>query len=119
MLDASITISLLLEKEVEPDTTALVADIHGSYAIVPQLWHSEIRNALLIAEHRGRISREQIASRLLYRDTLAIRTDGLPNFDDAMALARDYNLTYYGVLYLELGWRRSIRLWRGPRRMKG
>ena len=77
---------------------------------MPQLWHSEIRNALLIAERRGRILRDQTVNRLSYLSTLTIRTDQEPDFDVAMNLARTHNLTFYDALYLELAIRRDAQL---------
>ena len=110
VLDASLTVALLLDDEIEPNTTASLADMEESDAIVPQLWHSEIRNALLIAERRGRISPSQVTQRLLYLGTLPIRTDQEPDFDAAMELARDHRLTFYDALYLELAIRRNAQL---------
>ena len=110
VLDASLTVALLLGDEVEPDTTASIADIEVSDAFVPQLWHSEIRNALLIAERRGRISAVQANDRLRYLNTLPIRTDHQPDFDVAMELAREHRLTFYDAIYLELAIRRGARL---------
>ena len=110
VLDASLTVALLLEDELETNTTASLADIEESEAIVPQLWHSEIRNALLIAERRGRISSNQVTQRLLYLSTLPIRTDQDPDLDVAINLARKHNLTFYDALYLELAQRRNAKL---------
>ena len=110
VLDASFIVALLIGDEVEPNITASLADIEEADAIVPQLWHSEIRNALLIAERRARISPDQITQRLLYLSTLPIRTDHEPDFDVAMTLARDHNLTFYDALYLELAVRRNAQL---------
>ncbi|MXZ02503.1 MAG: type II toxin-antitoxin system VapC family toxin [Chloroflexi bacterium] len=110
VLDASLIVALLIGDEVEPDTTASLADIEESDAIVPQLWHSEIRNALLIAERRARITSNQISQRLLYLSTLPIHTDQEPNLDVAMTLARTHNLTFYNALYLELAIRRNAQL---------
>ena len=110
VLDASLTVALLLDDELEPNATASLADIEETDAIVPQLWHSEIRNALLIAERRGRISSNQVTQRLLYLSTLPIRTDQDPDFDAAIALARTHNLTFYDALYLELAKRRNAQL---------
>ena len=110
VLDASLTVALLLEDELETNTTASLADIEESEAIVPQLWHSEIRNALLIAERRGRISSNQVTQRLLYLSTLPIRTDQDPDLDVAINLARKHNLTFYDAFYLELAQRRNAQL---------
>ena len=109
-MDASLIVALLIGDEVETNTSASLEDIEESDAIVPQLWHSEIRNALLTAERRSRISSSEVTQRLLYLSTLPIRTDHEPDFDVAMTLAREHNLTFYDALYLELAIRRNAQL---------
>lgn len=110
VLDASLTVALLLGEEVEQNSAASLENIEETDAIVPQLWHAEIRNALLIAERRGRISSNHVTQRLQYLDTLPIRTDQEPDFDAAITLARTHNLTFYDALYLELAKRRDAVL---------
>ena len=110
MVDASVATAWLLEDEDEPDAIAPLGALAEQEVFVPQLWHAEIRNALLAAERRGRITPDQVADRLTHLNTLPIHTDQEPNFDAAMGLARDHRLTFYDAMYLELAIRRNARL---------
>ena len=110
VIDASLATAWLLEDEDLPDAFVPFGTVAQRGALVPQLWHFEIRNALLSAERRGRIEPDQMTERLADLQTLPIRTDHEPDFDVAMTLARNHNLTFYDALYLELAIRRNARL---------
>ncbi len=110
VVDASVATAWLLEDEDEPDSIAILDVLRERDALVPQLWHVQIRNALLSAERRGRITPSQTAERLSYLGTLLIHTDHEPDFDAAIALARNHRLTFYDATYLELALRRRLPL---------
>lgn len=71
-------------------------------ALVPQLWHLEVRNALLAAERRGRINVDEVEERLRFLLELPVKTDTEPNLKAVFALARARHLSLYDALYLEL-----------------
>ena len=102
VLDASIAANWLLDDELDTRAASVLAWLRQDEAIVPQLWHYEIRNALLMAERRGRVTREQITERLHSLRELPILTNQEPDFDAAFYLARAHNLSFYDALYLEL-----------------
>ena len=79
-------------------------------ALVPQLWHVEIRNAFLMAERRGRLSGRSVDERLDLLNGLPIRTDNEPDLQSAFGLARAHSLTVYDAIYLELAKRQSAEL---------
>ena len=110
MIDASVAIAWLLEDEDTPDTVSSLAATEDVETFVPQIWHFEIRNSLLMAERRGRIDRSQTAQRFRYLSNLSVQTDHEPNLDAAMQLARTHRLTFYDALYLELAKRRNAQL---------
>ena len=110
MIDASVAIAWLLEDEDTPDIVSSLGTAEDVETFVPQLWHFETRNSLLMAERRGRIDRSQIAQRFRYLSNLSVQTDTEPNFDSAMQLARTHRLTFYDALYLELALRRNAQL---------
>ena len=110
VLDASVAVAWLLEDEDVPDAFAPFGAVAEPGAVVPQLWHLEIRNALLAAERRGRIAPNQVAARLADLNTLPIHVDQEPDLDAAMGLARDHRLTFYDAMYLELAIRRDAQL---------
>lgn len=64
VLDASITLVWLFDDESHAQTEITLIALERSGAIVPQLWHYEIRNSLLVAERRKRITHEEILERL-------------------------------------------------------
>ena len=110
VIDASVTAAWLFDDEDEPDADGPFNALDEQEAYVPRLWHFETRNALLVAERRGRIRLDQMPERLRFLNTLPIQTDNEPNFDVAMQLARTHRLTFYDALYLELAIRRNAQL---------
>ena len=88
-------------------------------AIVPPLWHYEVRNALLAAERRGRVSQNGTTERLDSLKALPIRTDGDTNLQAAFNLAREHGLSFYDALYLELAKRLGTTLATLDRKLAG
>ena len=110
VIDASVSTVWLMEDEDHPIAEVAYEYVEAGEAIVPQIWHFEIRNALLTATRRRRIPSEHIASYLDLVDGLGIETDQEPDFDATMQLALTHNLTFYDALYLELAQRRNAQL---------
>ena len=110
VIDASVAIAWLLEDEDTSDTVASLAAAEDVETFVPQLWHFEIRNALLNAERRRRLHQDQMQERLHYLNALPVKTDSEPDLEAAMALARHHHLTFYDALYLELAKRRNAHI---------
>lgn len=105
VLDASVATSWLLEDEDEALSNAALARLETEEALVPQLWHVEVRSALLAAERRGRIRSDEVDERLRSLGELPVRTDTDPRLGAALALARTHNLSIYDAMYLELAQR--------------
>ena len=110
VLDASVAVAWLFDDEDEPRADAALKHIENDVALVPQLWHLEVRNALLGAERRGRISVDEIEERLRFLQELPVRTDTEPDLGTAFALARTRRLSFHDALYLELARRRDAAL---------
>ena len=110
VIDASVAAAWLFDDEDDRRATAALARIETDAALVPQLWHLEVRSALLAAERRGRIHADEIDDRLRWLRELPVRTDAEPDFADAFALARTRRLSFYDALYLELARRRGAAL---------
>ncbi len=109
VLDTSMAAAWLLDDEIEPSESAAIVQLRREGATVPQIFHFEIRNALLVAERRGRISREETGERISTISEIPIETDADPDLDAAFELARNHRLSFYDALYLEL----AIRLGSG------
>ena len=105
MLDASVATAWLLDDEDEALSNAALARLETEEALVPQLWHVEVRSALLAAERRGRIRSDEVDERLRSLGELPVRTDSDPRLGAALALARTHNLSIYDAMYLELAQR--------------
>ena len=110
VVDASVTVAWLLDDEDEPRANEALERLKEDGAIVPQLWHLEVRNSLLAAERRGRLSRAEVDSRLNALQGLPIQTDEDPDFREALGLARRHGLSVYDGLYLELAMRQRADL---------
>ena len=105
VLDASVTAAWLFDDEEEPRADAALTRTASETAFVPQLWHLEVRSALLAAERRGRIRVDEVEERLRFLAELPIKTDTELNLGMALALARKRHLSFYDALYLELALR--------------
>ena len=110
VLDASITADWLLSDEFDPRAASALAWLRKDEATVPQLWHYEVRNALLVAERRGRVPKSRTTERLDSLRGLPIVTDQGADLQAAFDLARAHGLSFYDALYLELAKRREATL---------
>ena len=110
VLDASITVSWLLVDEYDPRAATALEWLKRDQGVVPQLWHFEVRNAMLIAERRGRSNRARTLESLDYLRRLPIVTDRQPDLEVALNLARMHGLSFYDAMYLELAKRRDVTL---------
>ncbi len=110
VLDASVAAAWLLDDEVDPGAVAALAWLRQEGAIVPPLWHYEVRNALLVAERRGRVTGHEAAERLNSLKELPIATDRDADLQVAFDLAREHGLSFYDALYLELAMRSEAPL---------
>ena len=110
VLDASVAITWLLDDEENPLADAARRRIVDGGAFVPQVWHLEVRNALLVAERRRRISADGATARLRSLNELPIYTDVNPDLAAAFDLARGHHLAICDAVYLELASRRNEAL---------
>lgn len=110
VLDASVTAAWLFDDESAPRADAILTRLEADEAVVPQHWQFEVRNALLMAERRGRITGDEVNERLTNLRELPVSTDTSPDLEAAFALARTHRLTFYDALYLELAQRRQAAL---------
>ncbi len=81
-----------------------VVEIGG---IAPALWWVEVRNVLVMAERRGRLTQADTAAAVQALDALGIRLDHAPDNTSVLQLARTHSLTAYDAMYLELAIRQQ------------
>ena len=110
VLDASVAVTWLPDDEDNPVADAARWRIVDGGAFVPQVWHLEVRNALLVSERRRRISAQGTAARLRSPRQLSIHTDMEVDLETAVELARVHRPATYAAVYLELAKRCSEAL---------
>ena len=88
----------------ESTTVAVLELVQQQGAVTAAVWWAEVRNALIRAERRGRMSLYGTEVALAALDALAIRVDELPTAL-VLALTRAHRLTVYDAMYLELALR--------------
>ncbi len=110
VIDAAVSASWLLGDEDDPRAGRALTALEERAGIVPQLWHFEMRNILLVAHRRDRITRDGMAERVFALADLSLETDGEPDLDRVLALADVHRLSFYAALYLDLAVRRGAEL---------
>ncbi len=110
ILDASVSLNWLVDEELDPTAARVSANIARYDIFVPPIWQLEMRNVLLMAERRGRITRARLEERLLDLAALPVNDDTDTDFDTTFALARAHRLSFYDATYLELAIRRQAPL---------
>ncbi len=110
VLDTSVSAVWFIDDEDNPVADASSEIARRSGGIVPQLWHFEIRNAILVAARRGRIHADRLPRCVRMLDGLPIHIDNHPNFDNVFELAVKHGLTFYDATYLELALRLDLPL---------
>ncbi|MCY4499977.1 MAG: type II toxin-antitoxin system VapC family toxin [Alphaproteobacteria bacterium] len=110
VIDCSVVLAWSLADENEDSATEALRRTIESGAIVPQIWWYELRNALLMNEHRGRIAPQQLANMLADLMALGIKMDSEHDEAGIFAFARRHSLTVYDANYLEVAFRRGLPL---------
>ena len=113
VLDASATLAWLFDDERDDGAIAMAEAILRDGAIVPALWRLELRNALLAAERRGRLTAKEVAEILADVRTLPIEVaEALPrsSTESELELARTHRLSVYDAAHLELAVRLGVPL---------
>ena len=110
VVDASVIAAWLLPDETSPIADAVTERLVSEDAFAPAIWWFEIRNILLIAERRGRITARDTEEALSLLSEL--RIGPLEDADETaiLDLARGHGLTVYDAAYLELARRTSLPL---------
>ena len=113
VIDSSVALAWCFDDEASDATDRLLDRVGDEGAIVPTLWHLELANVLLKASKRGRVTSDEIRSRLALFDKLAIEIDIETTayaWIDILSLAQTEGLTTYDAAYLELALRRGADL---------
>ena len=114
VIDSSIALGFVLKDEQEPCARRVREFIkQGVPTFVPAHWCVEVANGLVMAERRKRASQADtteslnlVAALPVIADSETMRRVG----SETTALARQYGLTVYDAVYLELSMRRGAAL---------
>ena len=86
VLDASVAGVWLFDDESHPRADSILTRLEDEEALVPQHWHLEVRNTLIVGERRGRILAAEVDERLIGLSVLPIHTDTELSLSAAYAL---------------------------------
>lgn len=110
VIDASVSASWLFDDEDDPRAAQSFSMLEDAAGLVPQLWHYEMRNILLVALRRERITQGGMIDRVAALSVLPLETDNEADLGRALTLAETHRLSFYDALYLELAIRRAAGL---------
>jgi predicted nucleic acid-binding protein len=113
VLDASVTIAVLIEEDRSEEARSIVRRIVDDCAEVPSLWYFEVGNVLLLAERRRALTASARRDHLQDLARLPIVIDHEATrraWSETMALAERHGLSLYDASYLELSQRRQLPL---------
>lgn len=105
VIDCSTAIAWAMSDESSPSADFALARLKVAGGVAPRLWWAELRNALLIAERKGRSTPAITDAALAALDALPVQLDHKPHGLMVLRLAREHQLTVYDALYLELALR--------------
>ena len=107
VVDSSVAMAWVLRDEQSARADATLEQVTKIGGIAPALWWVEVRNVLVIAERRGRLTPEDTAIAVRALDALGIHLDHAPDNASLFRLARTHGLSAYDALYLELAVRQQ------------
>ena len=110
VLDASVALVWFLDDERPQFAEGVRARLIEDSAFVPQLWHLEVRNGLIMAERRGRLSARRVVDCMEALKWLPLQTDSEAALETVVSLAQTHSLSCYDAVYLELAKRRKASL---------
>jgi predicted nucleic acid-binding protein len=113
VIDSSVAIAWCFPDEQDDFSQSVLDALSSERAIVPDLWHLEVANTLLVGERRKRSTQANTVTWLGFLASLPIAADeetAAHAFADTLNLAREHNLSSYDAAYLELAIRRGLPL---------
>jgi predicted nucleic acid-binding protein len=112
VLDASLAVRWCLPDEATRGPLFLMETAFSKQvANVPDIWAVEVRNGLLTAERRKRISRPAVEQFLLDISRIPTRIHpAVAELKTAMALSRKYQMPLYDAIYISIAARLGLPL---------
>jgi predicted nucleic acid-binding protein len=113
VIDSSVAIAWCFTDEQDFYSKSVLHALVFQEALVPNLWHLEVANALVVGERRKRSTQTETVAWMGFLSALPITVDGETKtraFADSTHLARAHHLSAYDAAYLELAIRRGLPL---------
>jgi len=113
VIDSSVAIAWCFPDEQDTYSQSVLDALSSEQAIVPDLWHLEVANTLIVGERRKRSTQANTVTWLGFLTSLPIAVDEETKahaFGDTLSLAREHGLSVYDAAYLELAMRRGLPL---------
>ena len=113
VVDSSIALAWCFADEQDEYSQSVLDAMTTKSIYVPDLWHLEVANTLLVGERRKRCTQMDNVIWLRFLSELPITVDEETKthaFAETTHLARLYNLSVYDAAYLELAMRRGLSL---------
>lgn len=110
VVDASVAAAWLLADEESRAAEEALSLLETEDGLVPDLFWHEIRNILLTAERRKRISNDDVLACLMRLTSLPLRTVSSEDHLPILRLARKYQLSAYDAAYLALAIAENVSL---------
>jgi predicted nucleic acid-binding protein len=113
VIDSSVAIAWCFPDEKDDYAQSVLDALISAPAFVPDLWHLEVANTLLVGERRKRSTQADTVAWMNFLAALPIAADEETKtyaFSDTANLGRSHNLSAYDAAYLELALRRGLLL---------
>lgn len=113
VIDSSIAIAWCFPDENDDYSRSVLDALETEPAFVPDLWHLEVANTLLVGERRKRSTQADTVAWMSFLAELPITVDEETKthaFRDTVNLGRSQHLSAYDAAYLELAMRRGLPL---------
>jgi predicted nucleic acid-binding protein len=110
VVDASFAAGWFLPDEVSVEADAIARRLTTDRGLVPSLFKHELRNLLLTAHRRGRLSSDALFSQLSNLERFPLVDCGPGNSAEIVRLAIAHSLSAYDAAYLALALRERAPL---------
>ena len=113
VIDSSVSIAWCFPDEQDAYSRSILDALASEQAFVPDLWHLEVANTLIVGERCKRSTQANTVKWIGFLAALPITVDEETKahaFGNTLSLAREHNLSAYDAAYLELALRRGLPL---------